>query len=49
MDLIEAVGKGERDPVIVDGKEDHDASRRVVIAFTLDQKKLKSDIGKLLN
>jgi len=49
MDFIEAVGKGESDPVMVDGKEDHDASRRVVIAFTLDQKKLKSDIGKLLN
>jgi len=46
--LIEAKGYGDRHPIIIDGVEDKEASRRVVIRYVLDRKKIDDTLKKLL-
>jgi outer membrane protein OmpA-like peptidoglycan-associated protein len=47
--LMKASGKGESNPIIVNGEEDHAASRRIVIGYTLNQKKIDQAIEELLH
>jgi chemotaxis protein MotB len=47
-DLFAAKGEGETNLVLIDGEEDHEASRRIVIDFTLDKKKIDKAIEMLL-
>jgi len=35
--LLETEGKGSKEPILVDGKEDQNASRRITIRFELDK------------
>ncbi len=44
--LFEAVGKGSLEPILVDGKEDQNASRRITIRFELDPDILYEAIKK---
>jgi len=46
--LITTKGEGEKFPVIVNGKEDMNASRRIEIQFTLDHDKINSMIKHYL-
>ncbi len=48
-DLLRAVGRGEDDPIMVNGVEDYNASRRVVISFELNKEKIDKEIEDLLN
>ena len=45
--LLEVLGKGEEDPVMRNGEEDYEASRRVEIGFKLDRDTIVKEIRKL--
>ena len=47
--LFLSEGMGETSPVIVNGEEDRNASRRIEIGVTLDKGKLEDDIEQLLH
>ncbi len=46
--LIQSRGEGEKNPVIIDGVENMDASRRIEIKFTLDHDKINNMIKQYL-
>ncbi len=41
---LKAVGEGERAPVLIDGVEDPEASRRIEIGFVVDKKKIEKKL-----
>jgi len=45
-DLLRAVGVGSRDPIMHNGKEDYEASRRIRLRFELNEKKILDSIEK---
>jgi len=46
-DLLIAEGMGERDPVLIEGVGDQETSRRIIIEFALDKKKIEMQIKKI--
>ena len=45
--FLVAEGMGEQDPIIVNGVEDKEASRRIELSFQLDQKKINRELSRL--
>ena len=48
-DILNAVGRGESEPVMIDGMEDYNASRRIMVRFVLDKDKIENEIEGLLD